>query len=219
MLRRAALVLGLLPPGCGAGSGPRPYDQAGFCEAVTAATCSCCGDCDESACGDLFFGPVRDGSADVVPGHADECRSGYERATGSCGPMTETEALACGEMLIGRAAVGEPCSDPRLCAQEGTCIEGTCVAIGDVGEPCVPFSCDRGLYCNTVEGLCRNQRTSNDACEAKAEPQCAPAFRCVDSLCRTGLPDSAPCTLSAECESLQCEADRCAPTTSATLCD
>jgi hypothetical protein len=205
---------------CGAGSGPAAYDQAGFCRAVVAAWGDCCGGTlDDVGCRQRFFRPVTDGVAEVSSGDADECRSGYERAASDCDGLTETERAACEDMLVGHVATGEACADPRLCAQGAVCVDGVCRDEGERGDGCVPFSCAPGLYCNVDEGICRDLRGENDACENGDEAQCRSDLRCVDGHCGSGLPDSAPCTSSAECQSLSCDADRCAPTPAPTFCE
>lgn len=205
--------------GCGAGAGPARYDEAAFCDAVAAAWSACCEPMDDVACLDRFFGPVREARAEVSAADAQVCRSGYDRAAGDCGGLTDAERAACARMLVGRLPAGEPCPDPRLCGEGTICAGGTCFAEGDLGDPCVPFSCRRGLYCNANEAVCRDLRNDGDACEVGPEPQCRSDLRCVDSRCASGLPDSAPCTDGAECESGSCEADRCAPTPDPTFCE
>jgi len=205
---------------CGAGSGPSPYDEAGFCDAVATAYAACCGgSLDDVSCRERFFRPVTDGEASVSFGDADECRAGHERAAVGCGGLTEIERAACDEMLVGHLAVGSPCPDPRLCTEGAVCVGGTCVALAGAGAACVPFSCERGLYCNVDEAICRDVRGDGDACEIGDEAQCRSDLRCVDGRCGEGLPDSAPCTISDECDSLSCEGDRCAPAPAPTFCE
>ena len=131
--------------------------------------------------------------------------------------------------------------ESSACVEGLFCTEaGTCAPPGDVGEPCNVFdtrTCIEGLYCSRATGLCAAPAGEDNLCNPFWPDTCAEGLGC-----RCGLEDRGPCGSSSgrgpiatdtckprvvtgepcfrayECESLRCEFDQEAPSTTPGQC-
>jgi hypothetical protein len=100
--------------------------------------------------------------------------------------------------------LGERCPYQR-CADLGTvCTNGTCVAVGLPGSPCITGAdCSPYAHCAADTQTCANIPVLGEPCNGS----CAGEAYCdlETRLCTMPKPNDQPCSASDQCESLYCE--------------
>jgi hypothetical protein len=125
------------------------------------------------------------------------CASSYECPANSIcvGPDRNRNSCELQTCVTLPAKAGDNCSAWNFCFSPAglTCIQGVCVANGDVGASCGDVTlprCGRGLYCELATMTCAARGQSNPCADDFA---CVQTHFCSAGTCAPRLPIGAPC--------------------------
>ncbi len=176
-----------------------------------------------SACGSLFVGTLESGetcaSSEECAGKLSTCKKDSpDDATGKCAPLQKRAhagrgddcATSCGEATCTYdPADNDEVTDACYVSDKLWCNDGTCEALGDVGDACDFFGCKAGLFC--ADGACAPQRTAGQPCDAAVFDACEEDTFCNgDGECEKLHGAGVACDVDAECASGTCRGDVCA---------
>jgi hypothetical protein len=126
------------------------------------------------------------GEWDEAPAACRAMFAGRVAADGACffaADCSGEDALRCvfDDPCAGRCVpypkVGESCSNASPCSPRDDCVDGECMAPGQLGDPCdrKVHRCEAGLLCDG--STCVPLRTEGQPCDGIGD--CAPALTCV----------------------------------------
>lgn len=92
-----------------------------------------------------------------------------------------------------------------------------CTAIPKLGDACDSSSfepCMKDAYCDSGTKTCTARKPLGASCDSFASEQCVAGAYCksATNTCTASLADGAACTSDEECDSRNCDADKCKPT-------
>jgi hypothetical protein len=208
------------------------YDgtRADACVAAIKSQTAQCGDLTEAdskelanACGALYVGTLSAGEACTASvecaGKLSTCkREEPNDESGKCAPL-EKRAHAksgddCATTCSEASCTYDPADNDEVTAgcyvsDKLWCNDGTCQALGDVGDECDVVGCKAGLFC--ADGACAPQRKETQPCSLEVIGACEEDTFCNDEgECEALHAAGVACGMDSECESGTCRGGVCA---------
>jgi hypothetical protein len=144
-------------------------------------------------------------------------RDNPDDETGKCAPLQKRAhagtgddcATTCNEATCTYdPADNDPVTAACYVSDKRWCNDGTCQALGDVGDECDVYGCKAGLFC--AGGACAPQRTAGQPCDPAAFDACEEGTLCNGAECEALHAAGAVCEVDADCESFTCRGGVCA---------
>lgn len=183
---------------------PATYEE--FFEAFQAARCKHDDDCGET--NECWMYAAADYGVDPAKLQYDRKRAAHCLAavrSAACGDFRKMEVLSCTEVAAGKGQEGDPCMMPLDCQAEHYCensgqCPGTCLPLGQLGEPCPYSQCNGRSYCEA--GTCVARAQEGDDCSTAL---CEDWLICEDDKCassrsREEKPVGESCTARDGCD-------------------